>query len=126
MDSQNQFTVFCLCIIVGFVGSVTYEIFFAFRCLCGCRREKYKLLGAIFDILFFLTFAFLCIAAAYFLRFPSFRVYMWLGFGLGGGLYSKTLRRMVAFLEKVCYNMLRKVATKLKKRKNSLNGGKDL
>lgn len=127
MDSKNQFTVFCLCIAVGFVGGLIYEIFALFRFLFGCERGKLAFLGGIFDVLFFIVFSLFCIFSAFLLRFPSFRAYMWLGYALGGGLYAKTLRRMVAFLEKVCYNVLRNIVIKAKtKKKLSKSGDKDI
>ncbi len=51
------------------------------------------------------------------LRFPSIRVYMWLGFAVGGAIYAKTLRRIVAFFQKKCYNMLRRIVSKAKRKK---------
>ena len=52
---------------------------------------------------------------------------MWLGFGLGGMIYSKSLRRILAFLENMCYNLAYKVAFKAKsKKKLSKQGDKDI
>ncbi len=114
MDSQNQFGVFCCSVAVGFVGGLLYELFAFFRFLFGCDRGKNRLLGGIFDLLFCICFAIFCVFASYILHFPAFRAYIWLGFALGMGLYLKTLRRMVAFLQKVCYNTGRKLVGKKK------------
>ena len=126
MDAQNQFIIFSLCIAVGFVGGLIYEIFAFIRWIFGCERGKNKVFGGILDFLFFVSFAIFCIIASFALHFSGFRVYMWLGFGLGGTIYSKTLRRIVAFLENMCYNLSYKIIIKAKARKNSLNRGMDI
>ncbi len=116
MDSKNQFVIFCLCLAVGFVGGLLYEFFGFIRLLFKCNTGKNKFIGITLDISFFLSFAFICVLVAYLFRFPEFRVYMSVGYGVGGVIYLKTLHRMVAFFGKVCYNMLTKV---IKKTKNS-------
>ena len=126
MDTKNQFTVFCLCLAVGFAGGLIYEIFAFIRWIFGCERGKNKVFGGILDFLFFICFAIFCITASFLLHFSGFRVYMWLGYGLGCMLYSKTLRRLVAFLENMCYNLSYKIIMKAKARKNSLNRGMDI
>lgn len=127
MDSKNQFVVFCLCIGVGFAGGLLYELFVPLRFAFGCERGKNKALGIGLDITFFILFAAICIIGAYVFHFPSFRTYMWLGYGLGGIIYSKTLRRILAILEKVCYNMLIKAVNRSKsKKKLSEKGDGDI
>ena len=121
MDTGNQFAVFGLCVGVGFVGGVLYEAFAFLRFLLGCPREKNKVLGGALDIAFFLLFACVCVWAAYVFQFPDFRVYMWLGYALGGILYLKTLHEIVAFFEKVCYNSVTKLIKKAKKREKTLS-----
>ena len=123
MDTKNQFVVFCLCIAVGFVGGLIYEIFAFFRFLFGCERGKNKIFGGIFDFLFFVCFAVFCTFCAALLRFSGFRAYMWLGFGLGMAVYLKTLRRIVAFWENICYNVFRKMLNKAKSKKKLSNLG---
>ncbi len=117
MDSKNQLTSFLLCLLCGFVGGLLYEIFAFFRLIFGCDRGKNKLLGVLLDLLFFVALAIFYLFCAFSLRFPDFRVYMLVGFGLGGVLYLKSLRRMVAFVERMCYNTFRKIANKIKNRK---------
>lgn len=117
MDSKGQLSVFLLCIFTGFCGGLIYEVFAFFRLLFGCEKGKGKTLGIILDGLFGLVFAVWGIFTAYFFQFPEFRMYMCLGWALGGIIYLKTLRRIVAFLEKVCYNVAVKVAKKAKTRK---------
>ena len=120
MDSKHQFTIFCLCVAVGVIGGVLYEIFSLFRDLFNCSKGKNKCVGIVIDSLFGVCFAGLSITAAFWWRFPVFRVYMWIGYALGGIIYLKTLHRMVAFFKKVCYNMFNRLVKRAKKaRKNS-------
>lgn len=109
MDSKNQFTVFCLCIAIGFFGGIIYEIFAFFRLIFGCEQGKNKIFGGLLDFLFFICFAIFCIFFSFLLHFSGFRVYIWLGFAVGGALYSKTLRRILAFFENICYTKVRKL-----------------
>lgn len=109
MDGKGQLGVFCLTVAVGFCGGIIYEFFAIFRKIFGGNRGKNKFLGGIFDVLFCLSFAIWCIFASFLGDFPSFRIYIWLGYAVGGILYSKILRRIVAFLEKLCYNVLNKM-----------------
>jgi hypothetical protein len=39
---------------------------------------------------------------------------MWIGLLLGGIIYYKTLRRILAFLEKLCYNTCKRIVKKVK------------
>ncbi len=121
MDSKNQFVLFCISVAIGFLGGVLYEIFGIIRSLFKCGKGKNRAFEIALDIGFFIAFAVLTISSAYAFRFPSFRVYMFIGYALGGGLYLKTLHIMVAFLKKICYNKITQVVKKVKKaRKNSL------
>ena len=125
MDTQNQLAVFSLAVAVGFVGGIVYEPFAFLRLLFGCHRGKNAKIGMGFDVLFWLAFALLSIFSSFALRFPSFRAYIWLGYVVGGIIYLKTLRRIVAFFQKVCYNKTIKVAKRRKtKKKLSKTGDK--
>ncbi len=125
MDSKNQIQIFLSCVLVGFLCGLIYEIFVFFRLLFGCERGKRSLFGGILDFLFFLFSAIFCVVCGFLLRFPSIRVYMWVGYVLGGVLYAKSLRRMVAFSQKKCYNIGRKIATKVKYRKKLSKEGEE-
>ena len=125
MNTQNQFAVFALCIVVGFLGGVLYEPFAFCNILLGERKGKNKILCGFLDVTFFVFFAVLSVFAAYFFRFPDFRVYMWLGFAVGGILYFKTLHEIVAFFEKICYNSITKLLKKAKKREKTLSKRED-
>ena len=116
MDTNHQYVYFLLSVGIGIVGGMIYEIFAFFRFVL-CSNRKRRTIGAVVDVLFFCAFALFAIWAAHALRFPSFREYMWIGYLLGGIIYLKTLHRIVAFWEKVCYNVLAKLVKKAKKAK---------
>ena len=125
MDSKGQLGVFCLCVAIGFVGGVLYEIFILLRMIFRCDKGKNKVVGIAIDMAFFVAFGVLCIYGAYRFYFPNLRFYMWIGYAIGYIIYLKTLRRILAFLEKVCYNKASKVAKKVKtKKKLSMTGDK--
>ena len=117
MDSKGQFGIFCLCIAVGFVGGILYEFFVLLRAIFGCGRGKNKALGVVLDMAFFVVGAGLCTYCAYRFRFPDLRAYMWIGYAVGYIIYLKTLRRILAFLQKVCYNKAIEVVKKAKMKK---------
>jgi hypothetical protein len=119
MDSAHQFYYFSLCVCAGFCVGIIYELFAFIRLLCGCDRGKYKILNIILDVAFFIGFSMLSVCLAFACNFPDVRVYMWIGYAVGLGLYLKTLRRILAFCEKVCYNKLVKVLKKAKSKKNT-------
>ena len=117
MDSKGQLGVFFICIAVGFVGGLFYEIFALLRAVFRCGKGRNKIIGIILDVTFFLCSALLCVYAAYRFYFPNLRFYMWIGYGLGWIIYLKSLRRIVAFLQKVCYNKIAKLLKKVKTKK---------
>lgn len=119
MDTQGQIGVFLLYVGLGFACGILYEVFALLRLLCGCRQEKHGVLGGIFDVAFWVCACVFVGACAFFLHIPALRAYMWLGLLLGGIIYLKTLRRIVAFLENLCYNKCKSLWKKAKtKRKN--------
>ena len=120
MDTKNQFTYFLLSVAIGFVGGLLYELFALVRLLFHVKRGKWKGLGVGLDIAFCISFAILCIYASFCLHFPDFRGYMCMGWLVGGIIYLKILHRIVAFLEKVCYNVLVKMVTKAKSKEKTL------
>ena len=106
MDTQHQFAVFGLCLFIGFLGGVLYEPFSFLRLLFGCRQGKNKILGGVIDTAFWLSFTILSTALGFAFGFPAFRVYICLGYVLGGIIYLKSLHRIVAFLENLWYNKI--------------------
>lgn len=114
MDTKGQILVFLSCVAVGFIGGILYEPIALLRLAFGCGKGKNKPLSIALDIVFWLAFSILCVAASYQFRFPDFRVYTWIGYAVGGIIYLKSLRRIVAFLENVCYNKLIKIVKRRK------------
>lgn len=126
MDTKNQFAYFLLSVAIGFVGGLLYELFALVRLLFRVKNGKRKALGVGIDITFCICFAILCIYASFFLHFPDFRGYMCIGWLVGGIIYLKILHRIVAFLEKVCYNVLVKMVTKARSKEKTLRERKDI
>jgi spore cortex biosynthesis protein YabQ len=119
MDTARQFSVFILCICYGYLSGIIYEVFALFRLFFRSEKRE-NIIGILLDISFFILFSVGCVYFAYLHDFPTIRIYMWIGCALGGVLYWKTLRRILAFLEKVCYNSLAKIAKKAKTKKKLL------
>lgn len=120
MDTIGQFPVFVLCLAIGFLGGVLYELFSFVRLSFGCRHGKNRLLGGVVDLLFWISFSISCVFFAYAFEFPSIRAYMWIGYGIGGILYLKTLHKIIAFFENMCYNKIILLIKKAKKREKTL------
>ena len=119
-DTGNQFTVFALCIAVGFCLGILYEPFGVLRTAFGCRRGKNKAVATALDMLFCVCCAIVCVGTAYSFKFPSFRVYTWLGYAVGGIIYLKSLHKIIAFLENLCYNRITERVRKAKEKKKLL------
>lgn len=121
MDAKNQLYFFLCCVVVGYCGGGIYEIVSLLRLpFCFCKRLRAAAKTGT-DLLFGAAFACFAIYTAFCLRFTGVRGYMFIGYLCGGLLYAKTLRRIVAFLEKVCYNRLTETVKRLKTTKNSPN-----
>jgi hypothetical protein len=113
MSAHSQFALFCICIGAGFVFGIAYEPISLLRSVF--KRSKW--VGITLDILFFIALALWYTGAIYLFQFPSFRLYYWLGFLVGGIIYLKSLHIILAFFKKICYNKFVKIAKKLKNRK---------
>jgi hypothetical protein len=124
MDSKNQLFYLCICIVVGFAAGILYEAFVCFRLIFRCDKGKNKILGFLLDIIYPVCVAFFCVFMQFFLHFPAFRVYMWIGYAVGFTIYLKILRRTLAFLQKTCYNKLAKVLRKAKIKRKTLQKGR--
>lgn len=115
MDSANQIFIFLVCVLVGVASGPLYELCFVFRRIAGDGL----IASIVFDALYFVLFAAMCIFTAVLFSFPDFRVYMYLGNLFGLVLYLKSVHRIVAFLWKLCYNGIEKVAKRRKSTKNT-------
>lgn len=119
MDTANQFYYFSLCICAGFCAGILYELFALIRLPFHCDKGRNKILNIALDVTFFISFSAVSVGFAYVCNLPDIRVYMWIGYVLGLGLYLKTLRRILAFLEKVCYNGFARVVKKAKSKRKT-------
>ena len=125
MDTARQFSVFLLCVLCGYGGGIIYEVFALLRLLFRCDKRE-KIIGILLDIGFFAVLAIGCVYFAFVQNFPTVRIYMWIGYALGGVLYCKTLRRILAFLGKVCYNSVEMIVKKAKTKKKLLKERENL
>ena len=116
MSGGDGFFTFAICLAVGFLGGIPYEIITLFRDFF-CRKGRNKWLGVLLDVFFFVCFTAWCIYTAVLFDYPLLRFYVWIAYALGGFIYSKILRRILAFLKKICYNVARKVLNTRKERK---------
>lgn len=116
MDSQGQLVKFLTCVALGLVGGVIYEI--ASLLALPWPRKTRALLRGVADVVFFLLFAILCVWVLTMLNFSAFREYYYLGFAVGLILYIKTFHKALAFLKKMCYNIITKLVKCPNNRKN--------
>ena len=121
MDTKHQLALFGLSLLVGILGGILYEFFAFLRLLFGCEEKKRKGIGGALDIGFWICFTCLSLFLAYSLKFPDFRIYFWLGYALGGILYLKSLHKIIAFLEKLCYNKITKLIKRSKNQEKTLS-----
>ena len=117
---QNQFFVFCICIAAGFVSGIIYEFFHFLRLLLGCKKGKNAWAELSADTAFFIALAALHTLISYLFHFPALRVYMWIGEAVGLIIYLKTLHKILAFLQNMCYNKITKLVKKAKKHEETL------
>lgn len=101
MDATAQFPAFLICIAAGAVIGLLYDAFFPLR--------RFKIAGGIADAAFCILAATFYVFLATVCAFPDFRIFTYIGLALGIVIYSKSMRRVVAFFQKTCYNRFRKV-----------------
>ncbi|MBO5363417.1 MAG: spore cortex biosynthesis protein YabQ [Clostridia bacterium] len=122
MDTAGQLSRFFVCVLIGIVGGVLYDLFslpVPFGQVLKKRFQKgAQIIRFVADVGFFIAFAALCIVALNALCFPDFREYYYLGFAVGLILYLKTFHKAVAFFKIMCYNVVKKLVNCVKSRKN--------
>ncbi len=101
--------VFLICVFIGVLGGVIYDVFFLPRDLC---RKKW--LRFVCDFLFCLCFGAFYLFSAVCLGLPSIRFFHLLGLLLGLFLYLKSFHKIIAFLSGKLYN---KTNSRVRKRK---------
>ena len=101
MDAAAQFPAFLICIATGAGIGLLYDAFFPLR--------RFKIAGAIADAAFCVLAAAFYVFAATKCAFPDFRIFTYIGLALGIVIYSKSMRRVVAFFQNMCYNKIGKV-----------------
>ena len=114
MFSVDQLKIFFICLGVGVCAGTVRDLFSAFLYPFRGKKGEEKVWFC-YEILFCVAFALAFIAIEANLGFPDFRGFMAVGLAVGFWLYYKIFRIMLAFLKKVCYNILKNKS----KRKNS-------
>lgn len=100
MDTAGQLPAFLICAMLGIATGLLYDLL---RPLRFCKISE-----AFADVAFFLLSAAVYVAVATKCAFPDFRVFVYFAFAAGFIIYSKSLRRVVAFFQKICYNKCEK------------------
>ena len=115
MFSVNQLNVFFVCVLAGVFAALLRDLLSG--SLAPMRGDQYEgRAWLVYELVFFASFGVAFTALSAMMKFPPLRGYMLVGLSVGFLLYYKTLRIIVAFLKKVCYNIVNKI---LRKRKNS-------
>lgn len=120
MDTKGQIVVFLWYLAIGFGCGILYDAFTPFRWFVQKKAKKNGgIVVAVLDVAFWIGVWLITVAFAFALRLPTVRGYAWLALLVGGIIYLKSLRRIVAFLQNLCYNKCKKVQPKPKLGKNA-------
>ncbi|MBQ8428134.1 MAG: hypothetical protein IJX18_02640 [Clostridia bacterium] len=115
MATQGQIFYFLACVFFGFLGGFLWEIMSSFTWIFHKEKGK-KVAKIVSDVLFFVVFGVLCAWISAYFSFPAPRAYMCVGYAFGLIIYLKSVKILLAFLKKVCYNtFIKKIATACKK-----------
>ena len=116
MVASEQLKFFLSCLAMGFLGGACHDLFYGV--VTPMKNGKWEArANFIYEIVYFLAFALAFVGLQARLGFPDPRAYLYFGILIGFWVYYKFFRIMLAFLKKVCYNIVRKE----RKRKNSKN-----
>lgn len=114
--ARNQIFVFIACLAIGGVGGVFFTLSAFIKFFI-----KNRILKIIPDVVAFIVFSAIYVALAYFLAFPSFRLYMAFGAVLGLYAYMKSFNNILAFHAEKLYNItVRKIVARKKALKASV------
>lgn len=116
--SKNQFYVFIVCLAIGVVGGLIFNVLSPIK-----DKINKKWINTIIDIFAFIILSIIYVFIAFRLHFPSFRVYMIVGVLAGIYLYNKSFKIILAKLNKKIYNILEII---LKKKRKSTNDRKQI
>ena len=107
--SLDQPRVFAVCLIIGILSGVLYEVFGLILCFIKQKYIKHgvKFLWLILCVPIYISFSF-------YYEFPDFRAYMPIGVGVGIYLYKLSIHKIFAILQNKVYNIITKLVYKLK------------
>ena len=118
--TENQIFVFIACVAFGGISGVLFSVAQGVKAFIKSKPFK-----CVPDILFFAIAAATYSAYAFFLGFPSYRVYMTAGVFLGIYLYYKSLHQVIAKTAVKCYNVtVKRLFEHLRKKRTISEYGK--
>ena len=118
----DQLKIFLVCLTSGFLGGVFHQLFSGV--VAPMKNGKWESRAwLVYELVFFFSYGVSFVAIQSIFGFPDPRGYMYVGIFIGFWLYSKNLRIIVAFFEKVCYNTITKIFCK---RENSQKRGEHI
>lgn len=98
---MTQLKIFLVCLVLGVLGGVFYDVFYIPRSLF--RRQWFRI---VCDVFFCLCFGLFYSFMSVLLALPSLRAYHVLGCAIGLFLYLKSFHKIVAFFTEKLYNKL--------------------
>lgn len=112
----TEISVFCICVSFGIISGVVFSIL---RLLANAIKNS--VVEIVFDILYFSLLSVGFIFLSYYLKFPSFRLYMCVGVLLGVYMYVKSFHITLAIITEKVYNQIKKKSSaKTKPPKNGV------
>ena len=108
----TEISVFFICFSFGVISGIVFSIL---RLLSNVIKNNFAEVA--FDILYFSLLSVGFIFLSYYLKFPSFRLYMCIGVLLGVYVYVKSFHYILAIGVEKVYNQIRnKISAKRKSR----------
>ena len=112
MATQGQLYCFLISVLLGFFGGFGWQMTGLVKFIFPKRKIK-KIATIVIDCLYFALFGAVCaLFSAHFL-FPAHRAYRYFAYVIGFIIYLKTLKILLDFLKKVCYNRLTKLLSRV-------------
>ena len=122
METQWQILYFLACALMGVIGGVIWQLLSFPEIFFQRKKNLYRWIGFAVDVLFFVAFGVVCTLVSAHYSFPWQRPYMCVGYALGLIISSKSMKILLDFSKKVCYNTFNKLS---KRRKGASKRGEE-
>ena len=116
MATQGQLFYFLASLFLGFLGGFFWEIFSLIKLPFPKGKVK-NIATIVIDCLYFVLFGVVCALFSAHYSFPDHRVYRYIAYAIGFIIYLKSVKILLDFLKKVCYNRLTKLLRVVSARK---------